>query len=141
MIEELDVLNGTMSLEFDYLNSKYTVFLNDNEVSINFEYKLEEEASIEITGNENLSDGSIVTLTVFKQDKKNDYYFNVYFKKETQVNNEINDLVELDIPQNNPYFEYMGPGIACACFLLILFLYVMLFSKRKNNVNKKSKNV
>ena len=37
MLEELKILNGELSIEFDPLNSKYTVFLNENDNQLDIE--------------------------------------------------------------------------------------------------------
>ena len=57
MLEELKILNGELSIEFDPLNSKYTVFLNENDNQLDIEYKLKNDTNIIIEGNHNLADG------------------------------------------------------------------------------------
>ncbi len=131
MLEELKVLNGELSIDFDSLNSKYTVFLNENENKLDIEYKLKSNANITIEGNYNLEDGSIVIISVTDGKETMDYYFNVYINKTEEVNKSIVNGTLLEVDSKKEASEYVGPGIASLCFLLILFLFVFLFHKRK----------
>ena len=131
MLEELKVLNGKLSIDFDSLNSKYTVFLNENENKLDIEYKLKSNANITIEGNYNLEDGSIVIISVTDGKETMDYYFNVYINKTEEVNKSIVNGTLLEVDSKKEASEYVGPGIASLCFLLILFLFVFLFHKRK----------
>lgn len=131
MLEELKVLNGELSIDFDSLNSKYTVFLNENENKLDIEYKLKSDTNITIEGNYNLEDGSIVIISVTDGKETMDYYFNVYINKTEEVNKSIVNGTLLEVDSKKEASEYVGPGIASLCFLLILFLFVFLFHKRK----------
>lgn len=131
MLEELKVLNGELSIDFNSLNSKYTVFLNENENKLDIEYKLKSNANITIEDNYNLEDGSIVIISVTDGKETMDYYFNVYINKTEEVNKSIVNGTLLEVDSKKEASEYVGPGIASLCFLLILFLFVFLFHKRK----------
>lgn len=131
MLEELKVLNGELSIDFNSLNSKYTVFLNENENKLDIEYKLKSDTNITIEGNYNLEDGSIVIISVTDGKETMDYYFNVYINKTEEVNKSIVNGTLLEVDSKKEASEYVGPGIASLCFLLILFLFVFLFHKRK----------
>ena len=131
MLEELKILNGELSINFDPLNSKNTVFLNENENKLDIEYKLKSDTNVTIEGNYNLADGSIVIISVTDGKKTIDYYFNVYISKTEEVNKSIVNGTLLEVDSKKEISEYAGPGIACSCFLLILFLFAFLFHKRK----------
>lgn len=131
MLEELNILNGELSIDFDSLNSKYTVFLKENENMLDIEYKLKSDTNITIEGNYNLVDGSIVIIRVTDGKETMNYFFNVYINKTEQVNNSVINGIELEVNSKKEVSEYVGPGIACSCFLLILFLFVFLFHKKK----------
>lgn len=131
MLEELNILNGKMSLSFDPLNSKYTVFLNENEDRLDIEYKLKAGALIVIDGNYNLKDGSNVIISVSDNKKTENYQLNVYINKSIEAGNVSPNSVDLEINDNKAISEYAGPGIASICFILILFLFVILFHKKK----------
>lgn len=131
MLEELEILNGEISLEFDPLNSKYTVFLNENNDELDLQYKIKEGANIIIDGNYNLQDGSEVIITVFNDTDSVEYLFNVYISKTEEVVQDISDLISLETNVKKEVSQYVGPGIACVCFILILFLFVFLFHKKK----------
>lgn len=131
MLEELNILNGEMSLKFDPLNTKYTVFLDNNDKELNLEYKLKEGTNIIIEGNYNLDNGSVVVLTISDNEESVNYVFNVYVKEDREVSKSDTNLVELEIDSQKEISEYAGPGIASICFLLIMFLFVFLFHKKK----------
>lgn len=132
MLEELEVLNGTMSLKFDVLNTKYTVIMNNEDTSLDFQYKLKDGVNINIEGNENLEDNSNVIITVSNGKDSMSYYFTVYREIAEETNKTIADFIDLDITPKKEVSIYAGPGIACTCFLLILFLFTILFHKRKS---------
>lgn len=132
MLEELEVLNGTMSLKFDVLNTKYTVIMDNEDTSLDFQYKLKDGVNINIEGNENLEDNSNVVITVSNGKDSVSYYFTVYREIAEETNKTIADFIDLDITPQKEVSIYAGPGIACTCFLLILFLFTILFHKRKS---------
>lgn len=131
MLEELKILNGDISIKFDPLNTKYTVILDDKENELNIDYKLKENTNIEITGNYNLENGSEVVIKVFDDHHSVSYYINVYKNNTQEVNSSIEDLINLEVKPKE-ISTYAGPGIASVCFLLILFLFVFLFHKRRS---------
>lgn len=131
MLEELIILNGEMSIPFDSLNSKYTVFLNENEDRLDIKYKLKAGVFIVIDGNYNLKDGSNVIISVSDNKKTENYQLNVYINKSVEAGNISSNSVDLEINDNKAISEYAGPGIASICFILILFLFVILFHKKK----------
>ena len=132
MLKELEILNGEMSLVFDPLNSKYTVFVADNVNELEIEYKLKENANIVIEGNYNLTDGSEVVITVSDGMDSVIYLFNVYKNKDEKVSENISNITLLDVNSKKEVSEYAGPGIASTCFVLILFLFVLLFHKKRS---------
>ena len=131
MLEELNILNGELSINFDSLNSKYTVFLKENENKLDIEYKLKGNTNITIENNNNLVNGSIVIISVTDGKETVNYYLNVYINKTEEVNKSIVNGTLLEVDSKKEASEYVGPGIASLCFLLILFLFVFLFHKRK----------
>ena len=132
MLKELEILNGEMSLVFDPLNSKYTVFVADNVNELEIEYKLKENANIVIEGNYNLTDGSEVVITVSDGMDSVIYLFNVYKNKDEKVSENISNITLLDVSSKKEVSEYAGPGVASICFVLILFLFVLLFHKKRS---------
>lgn len=130
MLKDLEVLNGTLSLKFDPLNTKYTIILNKDEDKVNFKYILDDDTAMMISGNQKLNNGSMVIIRVSKNDEVINYYFNVYYEEVATAS--TNSLIDLEITPKKEISKYAGPGIACICFLIILFLYVLLFKKKKN---------
>lgn len=132
MLEKLEVLNGKMSLEFDPLNTKYTILIDNHTSKLDFIYELKEGANIEVEGNDNLENNSDVAINVFNEKEKISYFFKIYKEENEEVNKISIDSVDLEVPAKSDFFEYAGPTIACTCFLLILFLFVFLFHRKKS---------
>ncbi len=65
-----------VDLEFDQSIVEYTLSLTDQD-SLNFIYELEEGVLASIEGNENLKNGSVITLTVSKDTNSRKYTFNI----------------------------------------------------------------
>ena len=132
MLQDLKIKNGEMSLEFDPLNTTYTVTVNSNIDTLEFAYNLDVNTTLEIIGN-NLNYGiNIVILKVIKEEDEKQYTFKVYKKKEEMVNKEIYNIKTLDLKKDNvPY--YIPASIACTCFLIILLTFTLFFKKKKKN--------
>lgn len=128
MIEELKILNGSLSLEFDNLNSRYTVYLPIEENKIEFTYTLKEGASAIIYSNENLKNNSEVIFHVSEGENSQDYLFAVYKEESNAVISNIDSATSLEVPKELE--SYVAPSIASICFLLILFLFSYLFHRR-----------
>lgn len=137
MFENLKILNGEISLEFDPLNSKYTVFIDNDVTELELTYDLQEGANVTINGNYNLENNSDVIINVSKDAQNVSYFFKIYKKDVEKANASVNDMINLEVHSTSDFFEYAGPVIASTCFLLILFLFVFLFHKRKNKTVKK----
>lgn len=133
MLQDLKILNGELSMDFDPLNHKYSVFLNDNnDMELELEYRLEEEAQISVTGNYLDKENSEVVLTVYNEEKM-EYYSLYVFKEDTnEVSYTLDNTTSLDVPLKKEISPYAVPGISATCFLLILFLFTFLFHKKKS---------
>lgn len=130
MITNLKILNGDISLEFDPLNTIYTV--KTSEDFLNFKYDLAMDVNISVFGNEFLKNGeNIVVLTAFNDTEMVSYYFYVY-KEEMVASTTDNNTSLLDfISTKKETPAYLGPTIGVICFLSILILFVILFKKDK----------
>lgn len=133
MLEYLKILNGNLSPEFNKDTFEYQVNADEDAISLVMEYKSEDDRPVTIYGNDNLTDGeNHVLLEIFDGTKVNTYTLTVYKKesKEVFLNDNIKEKVEVPI-ENEFIYELITPIISVICFLIIIFLYVLLFRKKK----------
>ncbi|MCX4254647.1 MAG: hypothetical protein OSJ63_05210 [Bacilli bacterium] len=130
MLKELKILNGELSLEFDSLNTIYTVNLSNDDNMLLLEYKIDENDNISIKGNNLIESKNEVVITVYNDKNSTSYYLEVY--KDSSTNVVLNTSKEVGINVAKTEMpDYVVPSIAVVCFLTILFLFVLLFKKSK----------
>ena len=130
MLKELKNLNGELSLEFDSLNTIYTVNLSNDDNMLLLEYKIDENDNISIKGNNLIEGKNEVVITVYNDKNSTSYYLEVY--KDSSTNVVLNTSKEVGINVAKTEMpDYVVPSIAVVCFLTILFLFVLLFKKSK----------
>lgn len=138
MLEDLKVLNGNMSLQFDPYNMIYTIFVDAKVTSLEMEYRLKSGSEITISGNEDFSYGkNEVILTVWDQEKIENYYLYVTRELTESASSTIENVSGLETQQRE-IWEYAIPVISSVCFLIILLTFTFLFKKRKNTKNNKT---
>ncbi len=130
MLKDLKILNGELSLEFDSLNTIYTVNLSNDDNMLLLEYKIDENDNISIKGNNLIEGKNEVVITVYNDKNSTSYYLEVY--KDSSTNVVLNTSKEVGINVAKTEMpDYVVPSIAVVCFLTILFLFVLLFKKSK----------
>lgn len=131
LLEQLEIANGELSLEFEPYNTEYTVTLEETEFHIEFDYKVEEGIVVAINNNHDLENNSIVTLTLSKEGNQLDYHFHI-------LKNEAEDVatfnLETEEVNNNFMFKYKLYIIPSVCFILIWIIYKILFRKHKKRI-------
>lgn len=133
MLKELNVLNGQLSLPFDPLNTRYTVMMNSDDNKLELDVLASDDYKISIYNNDIINNFTEVVITVYNDTDIMSYYLEVYKEENTTVNNSYDYFKELEINNDNEMPYYTAPLIASICFLLILFLFIILFKKRKFN--------
>ena len=131
MLKELNILNGELSLEFDPLNTKYTVKVKENILSLDIDYKISNDCQIAIIGNNLVDNYTEVIVTVYNDKEILNYYLFVYKDLSNQVSNNLDELISLDTPVNQEVSSYAVPVISSICFLTILIVFTILFHKKK----------
>ncbi|MBE6154149.1 MAG: hypothetical protein E7163_01040 [Firmicutes bacterium] len=131
MLKNLEILNGELSLKFDPLNTKYTVFVNNDETDLKLKYQKEESDNILIQGNELVDNYNEVVITVFNAEESMSYYLYVYKNDESVINIENNYFNKLETDVNEEISSYAVPVISCICFLIIIIVFVILFHKKQ----------
>ena len=131
MLLDLQILNGNMSLQFDSLNTIYTITLEDDADKLDITYEIPENANISIVGTDLKPGLNEVVLTVYNDFEQMSYY--LYVEKEDTylaIGNEDN-LDKLEVVKTNSIYPYAVPLIGSTCFLLIILFFTLLFKKNK----------
>ena len=133
-IQNLEVLNGTLSRKFESANNVYSVVLNENETSLKLNYELKDkDAKVSFLNNEYVQNGeNVATLLVTNSNGLEESYTFYLEKEETTpvfneslLTNNISEVKEI------PYLKYYV-GLGCLLIILILFkILVIGFKKRK----------
>ena len=132
MLKKLTILNGELSIKFNSLNTRYTVNMTTNEEELKLEYEIDEKDNISIYNNHLENDKTEVVITVYNDEESMSYYLEVYKMQEKLVEKEEDYFASLEVKTDTYNKEYVAPLIAGICFLIILFLFTVLFKKRKN---------
>ena len=132
-ITNLEVLNGTLSREFDSNNNVYSVVLNDGESTLKLDYVLEDqEALVTIEGNDyQVGEDNVAVLNVTNSDGTKESYTFYLEKEEIQAVFEEVNLMDEPVEKEIAFLE-VYVSIGCFIAILILFKVIILgFSKKK----------
>ena len=128
MLKDLEILNGDMPLKFNPLNTIYTVNVEADVETLEFNYNIDSNDEIFVFGN-NLDYGeNEVVITVYNDDDAMSYYLNVYRENTILASANIKGQV-LEVQDEVP--SYVIAAISSVCFLTILIFFVILFKKSK----------
>lgn len=132
MINELYILNGSISPFFDPLISTYTIKVDSGVTALSLEYNIDDESSIKIINNQNFEIGeNEVYLDVETLGEVARYTLLVQ-KEEviTTFNEEVG--VPLEITPNTVLVpDYTIALVLFACLFMIGTLFKILFLKKK----------
>jgi len=131
MVENLEVLNGTLSRKFESNNNIYSVVLNEGESELKLNYKLQEEAQVELMNNRYVEGKeNQVTLQVTSENKEKEIY--TFFLEKESV---TPVFTEVNLPTNSPAVKMphleIYVGVVCLFIILCLFKCIVLGFKRK----------
>ncbi len=130
MLSDLQILNGDMSLEFDPLNTIYTITLHEGETKLDFNYKVADGYDASIKESDEVNNKYDITLTVYNDKEAMSYYFTVYKKEVESVSSSLITGDSLNIKSKEEMPTYVVPSIAVLGFLTILLCFTLLFKKR-----------
>ena len=103
-LKDLSINNGYMTLDFDKLNTNYTIILNEGEDALDINYDLEDEyASLIIYNNYGLLlSNKEVIIRVISSDEKSEslYHLNVIKESDETVSN-MNEQIALEIKKTS----------------------------------------
>ena len=131
MLKRLTILNGELSVKFDPLNTRYTVHTDSSVEKLEIEYEIEENDQISIFNNQINDDQNEIVITVYNDEESMSYYLEVYNTQTTLKEDNIKYLESLELNKDETMPEYIAPTIAGVCFLIILFIFIILFKKKK----------
>ena len=122
LIKDLEILNGTLSRDFQSTNNYYSVDLNEGSDTLLLNYTLEEGSIANITYKD---DKAILTVT--KEDINEDYVF--YLNKKEEEIPVFNENIE-----ETKIIPHLKIYISLVCILIIILLFkiiVLGFKKHK----------
>ena len=127
MLKDLKILNGEMPLEFNSMNTSYTINVQNKETELKYSYNIDKNDNISIFGN-NLKDGlNEVVITVYNDKEQMSYYLDVY--KEPTVTASVLENNYDDLKVKTEPEIYVAPTIGVICFIFILLFFTLLFRK------------
>ena len=131
MLNDLKIINGVLSPEFDIYNNIYSVNIDENVDKLVIEYDVDNDYIVNIIDNESLVPGNNeVYLQVIKDNEINTYTLLVY-KEETDTVVNYDYLLEpLEVKEELP--SYVAPLIIGCCSFVILLVFILLFKKKKH---------
>lgn len=131
MLNDLKIINGVLSPEFDIYNNIYSVNIDENVDKLVIEYDVDSDYIVNIIDNESLVPGNNeVYLQVIKDNEINTYTLLVY-KEETDTVVNYDYLLEpLEVKEELP--SYVAPLIIGCCFFVILLVFILLFKRKKH---------
>ena len=130
MLEDLEILNGIISPEFDIYNNIYSVIILEDVDELVINYKVSDGYVVNIIDNNNLVSGeNEVYIQVIKENEINTYTLLVN-KEETEDVADLEYLLEpLEVKEELP--TYVAPLVGGSCLFLIFIFFLIIFRKRK----------
>lgn len=129
MLTDLEVLNGTLSPEFDIYNDIYSVTIEEDVEELVIDYTVEEGFVVNIIDNDSLTAGeNEVYLQVIQGEEINTYTLLVYKEDSKPVINY--ELIPEEVEVEKEMNPYTAPIIIISCLLIIFFFFWILFHKR-----------
>ena len=128
MLNNLEILNGDISLQFDPLNTIYTITVNNEDDYLKFNYEIGKNDTLNVYGNNLVNGVNEVVLTVYNKSQQTSYYLYVLKKDTSLVTNLDDNKTNLEITKESVN-TYTAPLIGVSCFLLILLFFTLLFKK------------
>ncbi len=130
MLEDLEILNGIITPEFDIYNNIYSVSIAEDVEELVINYKVSDDYVVNIIDNNNLVPGeNEVYIQVIKENEINTYTLLVN-KEETEQASNLEYLLEpLEVKEELP--TYVAPLIIGSCIFLMLVFFLIIFKKKK----------
>ena len=131
MLKDLKILNGNLELKYNEYTYEYTVTVDNDVNSLEFEYTLDDDCYIDIKDNILEKGENIVTLDVYNVDNSITYTFYVYKENQTEVNGIDNYMKSLEIASTNHVELYKVQILSVSLFLTLIIIFSILFHRKK----------
>ena len=133
MLDDLNVVNGELTPEFDIYNNIYSVSIAKDVNELVIDYKVTDGYVVNIIDNYDLAPGeNEVYIQVIKDEEINTYILLVNKEMTETVINYDYLLEPLEIKEELP--EYVAPLIIVICFVIILCVFLLLFKRKKKKL-------
>ena len=133
MLKDLQVLNGTLDLKFNEYTYEYTITVDETVNALELAYTLDDDCYVEIKNNVLNYGNNIVYLDVYNVDKTITYTLYVYKENSNLVNGIENYREKIELSHNKEFELYKVQFLAIGIFLLIVFIFTLMFRKKKIN--------
>lgn len=134
-LENLTILNGENTLEFDSLNTLYTINVESTVEFLELEYiASSEDVIVEVIGNENFVEGqNIVYINLSLEDELTQYKLIVNKEEVFTVFTEVN----IEDYTSSPTILFEGYSVIslimfCAFFIIVLFKFLVIDELKKH---------
>lgn len=132
VLEDLNIVNGELTPEFDIYNNIYSVSISEEIDELVIDYKVTDGYVVNVIDNHDLVPGeNEVYIQVIKNEEINTYTLLVNKKSSEAVVNYDYLLEPLEVEEELP--EYVAPLIGGICFFIILCTFLLLFKKKKKH--------
>ena len=131
MLKDLKILNGNLELKYNEYTYEYTVTVDSNVNSLEFDYTLDDDCYVDIKDNILEKKENIVTLDVYNVDDSITYTFYVYKESEEEVNGIDNYMKSLEVSNTNNTEFYKVQILSVSIFLTLIIIFSILFHKKK----------
>lgn len=132
MLEDLNIVNGELTPEFDIYNNIYSVSVAGYVDELVMDYEVTDGYVVNVIDNHDLVPGeNEVYIQVIKNEEINTYTLLVNKESSEAVVNYDYLLEPLEVEEELP--EYVAPLIGGICFFIILCTFLLLFKKKKKH--------
>ena len=126
VLEDLNIVNGELTPEFDIYNNIYSVSVAGYVDELVIDYEVTDGYVVNVIDNHDLVPGeNEVYIQVIKNEEINTYTLLVNKKSSEAVVNYDYLLEPLEVEEELP--EYVAPLIGGICFFIILCTFLLLF--------------
>lgn len=131
MLKDLKILNGNLELKYNEYTYEYTVTVDSDVNSLEFDYTLDDDCYIDIKDNILDDKENIVTLDVYNVDNSITYTFYVYKENDEEVNGIDNYMKSLEVANTNHVELYKVQILSVSIFLTLIIIFSILFHHKK----------
>lgn len=131
MLNNLEVVNGSISPEFKSDIFEYQVEVENDVLALVLDYDAPKNATITVYGNDYLTDGENHVIIEVYENELVTYTLTVYKEESQTVAGIENTYEKVEISANDSWAkDLITPGIGIVCFMTIIMLFCIIFRKK-----------